>query len=104
MNLSNDKKRREYVNNLENWEVIGDILGLVQLRKLTYGKTEWLAVCVRQSCDKYNPNKHQFEHTIYWHITNIYQIDTTDRVLDTGWSPSQVVDSIKAIHKEERHK
>ena len=104
MVLSNDKKRREYVGNVDNWEVVGDILGLVQLRKLTYGKQEWLAICVRRTWDTYNVGKHGFERVTKWVITGMYQIDTDLRTLDNGWSQSQIVEVIKNIHKEERSK
>lgn len=104
MNLSNDKKRREFVSNVDNWEIVGDILGLVQLRKLTYGSQEWLAICVRHTWDEYNPGKHGFEHVTRWIITGMYQIDKECRTLDTGWSQSQIVECIKKMYKEERNK
>ena len=104
MVLSNDKKRREYVSDVDNWEVVGDILGLVQLRKLTYGSQEWLAICVRRTWDTYNAGKHGFDRVTKWVITGMYQIDKEFRTLDNGWSQSQIVEVIKNIRKEEKKK
>lgn len=104
MVLSNDKKRREYVSDVDNWEIVGDILGLVQLRKLTYDRQEWLAICVRRTWDTYNVGKHGFDRVTKWVITGMYQIDKEFRTLDNGWSQSQIVEVIKNLRKEEKKK
>ena len=49
MVLSNDKKRREFIENPANWEQVGMLNNLIRLMKLTYKEHEWFAIDIWQS-------------------------------------------------------
>lgn len=103
MNLSNDKKRREFVQNDENWELVGELNGLVREKMLTYKGTEWYAVEVRQegATFDYKLKKHVLEKE--WRRMNRYKI-TENHAFSYGVSVTEIMNEIKAIDKKERAK
>ena len=104
MNFSNDKKRREFVQNDENWELVGELNGLVREKMLAYKGTEWYAVEVRQNVQHYNVHSHALEYRAEWTRVGIWKLSRSVRAFTYGWSVSQIVDEIKRIDKEEKEK
>lgn len=93
--LRNDKERREFVQNDENWELVGELNGLVREKMLAYKGTEWYAVEVRQNVKKYISE---------WTRVGIWKFSRSLRAFTYGWNVSQIVDEIKRIDKEEKGK
>lgn len=102
VNLTNDKLRREFVDNPDNWETIGDLKGLVRLSRLEYKSLEWFSVWVRQTHVQYDYRVKDVVPETKWWRKNIYKIDKTTRALTYGMSTTQVVDEIKEYDKKEK--
>ena len=52
--LTNDKKRREFIENLANWEEIPTASNFVRMRKILYKTHMWLALDVWHTTSHYN--------------------------------------------------
>ena len=103
MVLSNDKKRREFIENPANWEQVGMLNNLIRLMKLTYKEHEWFAIDIWRSGTTFDFQKREHVPSKEWRRLNRYKI-TEDHALSYGMSVSQIADEIKTIDKEERSK
>lgn len=103
MVLSNDKKRREFIEDPANWEQVGMLNNLIRLMKLTYKEHEWFAIDIWQSGTTFDFQKRKTVPSREWRRLNRYKI-TEDHALSYGMSVSQIADEIKAIDKEEKKK
>mgnify|MGYP003501031123 CR=1 FL=1 len=104
MNLGSDKKRREFVQNDENWELVGELNGLVREKMLTYKGSEWYTVEVRQNVQRYNAKTRALEYRAEWTRVGIWKLSRSVRAFTYGWSVDQIVKEIKRIDKEEKEK
>lgn len=103
--MKNDKERREFIDNPNNWEQVGeDIMGLVRMMQLTYKHKQWFKVEILQRYEHYNIKERRMEPVREWIKTGIYEIDTNSRAFTYGISPTQMINAIKEIDKEERGK
>lgn len=102
--LKNDKERREFVQNSDNWETIGEMNGLVRLKRLTYRKTEWYRVEIMQVYQHFNFRKESMEWVSEWNKIGIYKIDTEHRAFTYGYSITQIADEIKDMDRKEKRK
>ena len=103
--MKNDKERREFIDNPNNWEQVGEpIMGLVRMTQLTYKHKQWFKVEIFQSYKHYNIKERRMEPVREWIKTGIYEIDTNSRAFTYGISPTQMINAIKEIDKEERAK
>ena len=103
MKLKNDKERREFVYNSDNWEVIGELNSLVRLTRLEYKGREWFGIDIRSEYDTFDPDFNRIV-TKRWTQIAIYQLDTETRAFSIPWSRSQVAAQLKQIDKEEKSK
>ena len=103
--MKNDKERREFIDNPNNWEQVGEpIMGLVRMTQLTYKHKQWFKVEIFQSYEHYNIKERRMEPVREWIKTGIYEIDTNSRAFTYGISPTQMINAIKEIDKEGRAK
>ena len=103
--MKNDKERREFIDNQNNWEQVGEpIMGLVRMSQLTYKYKQWFKVEIFQRYEHYNIKERRMELVREWIKTGIYEIDTNSRAFTYGISPTQMINAIKEIDKEERAK
>lgn len=103
--MKNDKERREFIDNPNNWEQVGEpIMGLVRMSQLTYKYKQWFKVEIFQRYEHYNFKIGKMELVREWIKTGIYEIDTNSRAFTYGISPTQMINAIKEIDKEERAK
>lgn len=103
--MKNDKERREFIDNPNNWEQVGeDIMGLVRMMQLTYKYKQWFKVEILQRYEHYNIKERRMETVREWIKTGIYEIDTNNRAFTYGISLTQMLNTIKEIDKEERAK
>lgn len=103
--MKNDKERREFIDNPNNWEQVGEpIMGLVRMSQLTYKYKQWFKVEILQTYEHYNIKTGRMEPVREWIKTGIYEIDTNSRAFTYGISPTQMINAIKEIDKEERAK
>lgn len=101
--LTNDKKRRDYVNNPANWEQVSEMNGLVVLKRLEYKKLEWFAVDIWQTTTHWDYKKKEVSETAGWRRLGMFKLDKDRRVLSYGMSATEIADEIKTYDKEERH-
>ena len=99
MKLKNDRERREFVNDPKNWETIGDIKGLIQMRMLRYKGMIWYANYIRQVSQSWNSETHDFNREADWLRVGMYQIDTEHRAFTYGISATEIVNAIKEADK-----
>jgi len=104
MRLKNDRERRDFVNDPKNWETIGDIKGLVQMRMLRYKGLIWYATFIRQVHQRWDRDIHGHIYEADWTRLGIYQINTEHRAFTYGISPTEIIQAIKEADKEERGK
>lgn len=103
--MKNDKERREFIDNPNNWEQVGEpIMGLVRMMQLTYKHKQWFKVEILQTYEHYNIKTGTMETVRAWIKTGIYEIDTNSRAFTYGVSVTQMMNAIKEIDKEERAK
>jgi hypothetical protein len=99
--LTNDKKRREFIENIANWEEIPTASNFVRMRKILYKEHLWLALDVWQSTSHYNYQKHDMVETTGWELLHYYQINKETHALTWPVSITQIVEEIKDIDKNE---
>lgn len=101
LSLTNEKKRREFVNNSDNWEIVGEMNSLVRLTRLEYKGKEWYGIEIRSGHDVYDAEIRRLFKKDWLQIA-IYQLDTDNRCFTYPWSRSQVATQLKLIDKEEK--
>ena len=99
--LTNDKKRREFIDNPENWETIPTADNFVRVRKLLYKEHMWLALDVWQTIEHFNYHKGEMEELTGWTQAYYYKINEKTHALTWPVSITQIVEEIKDIDKKE---
>lgn len=101
--MKNDKERREFIDNPNNWELVGMLNNIIRLMKLTYKDHEWFAVDIWQedTTFDYKLKKHVPEKQ--WRRMNRYKI-TENHAFSYGMSVTDIMNEIKAIDRKERNK
>ncbi len=100
--LTNDKKRKEFIENIANWEEIPTASNFVRMRKILYKEHLWLALDVWQTTSHYNYRKHDLEETTGWELLHYYKINTETHALTWPVSITQIIEDIKDIDKKEK--
>ena len=99
--MRNDKERMQFVKDDANWHRVGvDIMGKVRLRELEYKDHFWYRIEILE---------HYFENykrvdKVAWRPLRMFALDKDTRAFEDTVSPSQIVEQIKEIDKEERKK
>ena len=104
MVLSNEKKRREFVENPQNWEEIPTTSNFVRMRKLLYKGHLWLALDVWQTYNHYDMDKRQMVEVTEWSLLHYYTLNEHTHALGWPVSLTQIIEDIKTIDKEEKEK
>lgn len=104
MILRNDKERREFVQNPDNWETISTVNNLVRLRRFVYKEQEWFCVEILQTYQHYNHIKKGMVWISEWRRLGIYQINTESRAFNYGTSVTEIIEQIKNIDRKEMNK
>lgn len=101
--MRNDKERRQYVDNIENWEVTNSLPG-IRLLELRYGKRTWYKLQIWTNRDTYDFDKREMTTVNEWADVRIMEYLPTNHAFSYGVSVTQIVDAIKAIDREARKK
>jgi hypothetical protein len=101
MVLSNEKKRRQFIEDPANWEEIPTASNFVRMRKILYQEHLWLALDVWQSTSHYNYQKHDMVETTGWELLHYYKINKETHALTWPVSITQIIEEIKDIDKKE---
>lgn len=99
--LTNDKKRREFIENIANWEEIPTASNFVRMRKILYKEHLWLALDVWQTTSHYNYQKHAMVETTGWERLHYYKINKETHALTWPVNIAQIIEEIKDIDKKE---
>ena len=99
--LTNEKKRREFIENLTNWEEIPTASNFIRMRKILYKKHLWLALDVWQTTSHYNYQQHDMVETTGWELLHYYKINKETHALTWPVSITQIIEEIKDIDKKE---
>ena len=102
MVLSNEKKRRQFIEDTANWEEIPTASNFVRMRKLLYKGHMWLALDVWQTYNNYDINKHKMVTITGWTLVHYYVLNEHTHALAWPVSLTQIIEDIKAIDKEEK--
>ena len=102
MVLSNEKKRRQFIEDTANWEEIPTASNFVRMRKLLYKGHMWLALDVWQTYTNYDMNKRQMVEVTEWSLLHYYTLNEHTHALGWPVSLTQIIEDIKAIDKEEK--
>lgn len=102
MVLSNEKKRRQFIENPANWEEIPTASNFVRMRKLLYKGHMWLALDVWQTYNHYDFDKRQMVEVTEWTLPHYYTLNEHTHALGWPVSLTQIIEDIKAIDKEEK--
>lgn len=102
MVLSNEKKRRQFIEDPANWEEIPTASNFVRMRKLLYKGHMWLALDVWQTYNHYDMDARQMVEVTGWTLLHYYTLNEHTHALSWPVSLTQIIEDIKAIDKEER--
>lgn len=106
--MRNDRERREFVDNQENWEIFKEMPG-IRIRKLTYKeKHHWFKLEIWQTSEEWDWKKDgggvkRIEQT-RWREVQIFKLNETTHAYGDPISVPQIVEEIKKIDKEEKQK
>ena len=102
MVLSNEKKRRQFIEDTANWEEIPTASNFVRMRKLLYKGHMWLALDVWQTYNHFDMDARQMVEVTGWTLLHYYTLNEHTHALSWPVSLTQIIEDIKAIDKEER--
>lgn len=102
--LSNDKKRREFLEDPKNWEPLPSADNFVRISKLLYKDHMWLHIELWQTYEHFDPKAHMIVPTTQWVDRGYYKISKHTHALTYQMSISNIVDEIKEIDKKEKQK
>jgi hypothetical protein len=104
MVLSNDKKRREFLEDPKNWEPLPSADNFVRISKLLYKEHMWLHIELWQTSDSWNYQQKKIEPETGWTDRGYYKINEHTHALGYPLSISNIIDELKEIDKKEKQK
>ena len=101
--MRNDKERMEFVKDDSNWHRVGqDIMGKVRLRELEYKDHFWYRIEILMHGFKWIGTEMKRTKKVEWQPIRMYVLDKNTRAFEDTISPTQIVEQIKEIDKEEK--
>lgn len=103
--MRNDKERMEFVKDDANWHRVGvDIMGKVRLRELEYKDHFWyrIEILMHGFDTEWLGTEMKRTKKVEWQPIRMYVLDKDTRAFEDTISPTQIVDQIKEIDKQER--
>lgn len=101
--LRNDKDRKLYVSNKENWAIAEEMPG-VRIMSLEYGGETWYKLEVWQTHSAFDFKRTQPCEKTEWCQVRMYTMRHDTRAFGDRISESQIVERIKKIDKERKTK
>lgn len=96
--LKNDKARRAFVDDEENWETIHEMPG-ARIRCLSYKSASWYKFEVWQTANEWDKNTKTLVEKTRWRELRIFTMNETTHAYDEQVSAKQIADAIKEIDK-----
>lgn len=96
--LKNDKARRAFVDDEENWETIHEMPG-ARIRRLSYKSASWYKFEVWQTANEWDKNTKTLVEKTRWRELRIFTMNETTHAYDEQVSAKQIADAIKEIDK-----
>ena len=106
--MRNDKERQQFVQDDNNWHRVGsDIMGKVRLRELEYKNNFWYRIEILEHYfenEFFSGSDYKRVDKVNWRPLRMFVLDKDTRAFEDTVSPTQIVEAIKEIDKEERKK
>lgn len=104
--MRNDKERRDYVENPNNWkteaEYAGSYPGALRVSSLTYGDEMWFKVEIIKLQTEFDFDTREHIQLLRWVSLGVYQEAWNGTGFsEEHWSTTQIVNRIKEIDREE---
>ena len=96
--LKNDKARRAFVDDEENWETIHEMPG-ARIRRLSYKSASWYKFEVWQTANEWDKSTKKLVEKTRWRELRIFTMNETTHAYDEQVSAKQIADAIKEIDK-----
>ena len=104
MVLSNEKKRRAYIEDPKNWEPLPSADNFVRVSKMLYKEHMWLHIELWQTYNHWDPDLHRLTEATGWTDRGYYKINEHTHALSEVLSTTNIVDELKEIDKKEKEK
>jgi hypothetical protein len=104
MGLTNDKKRKEFLEDPKNWEPLPSADNFVRISKLLYKEHMWLHLELWQTYNHWDSDLHGFVDATGWRDRGYYKINKHTHALTYQMSIDDIADEIKEIDKKEKRK
>lgn len=96
--LKNDKARRAFVDDEENWETIHEMPG-ARIMRLSYKSASWYKFEVWQTANEWDKSTKKLVEKTRWRELRIFTMNETTHAYDEQVSTKQIADKIKEIDK-----
>ena len=96
--LKNDKARRAFVDDEENWETIHEMPG-ARIMRLSYKSASWYKFEVWQTANEWDKSTKKLVEKTRWRELRIFTMNETTHAYDEQVSAKQIADAIKEIDK-----
>ena len=104
--MRNDKERMQFVKDDANWHRVGvDIMGKVRLRELEYKDHFWYRIEILEQYfenEFFSGANYNRVDKVNWRPLRMFVLDKDTRAFEETVSPTQIVEAIKQIDKQER--
>lgn len=100
--MKNDKERKAYIEDANNWHLANQIGTLVRVERLEYKGEFWARIQVREEMNVYNWENHKAYKKIEWHTLRMYKTgcDAEDNLyFAETQSTTQILNAMKAADK-----
>ena len=104
VNLSNDKKRQEFLEDPKNWEVLPSADNFVRVSKLLYKGHMWFHIEIWQTYEHFDSKARMIVPTTQWVNRGYYKISKRMHALTSQMTINDIVDELKEIDKKEKEK
>lgn len=102
--MKNDKERKAYIEDANNWHLANQIGTLVRVERLEYKGKFWARIQVREELYAYDWENNKSYTTIKWHTLHMYKTGCDaegNLYFAETQSTTQILNAMKAADKNE---
>ena len=98
--MKNDKERKSFVDDPDNWEVTTALSDQIRIVRLKYQDKKWYRIQILKEQSYYDHAARDLKKRVEWVTLETCLFDPERGVFGEHWSATNIVDSIKAIDRE----
>ena len=98
--MKNDKERKAFVDNPDNWEVTNTLSDKVRIVRLSYQGKEWYRIQILKNDNYYDYDSRELKKRIDWVTLETCPFSSELGVFGDHWSNTNIVDAIKTLDRE----